>query len=172
MAESHKCQICGKPATVHLTQIVGNKIHKIDLCDECAHEKGITDPDGFSLAELAGGAASTERKHSHAESVECRKCGFRAKDFKKMGHFGCPSCYTYFAPIILPMLEGMHRDVTHKGKRPEKSLARISLKEKMRSLEEQLEAAVSEERYEDAARLRDALKMHSSQAQEEQDGQE
>ena len=25
-----KCDLCAKPATVHLTQIVNNKVHKVD----------------------------------------------------------------------------------------------------------------------------------------------
>ena len=52
MANSLKCDLCSKPATVHLTQIVNNKIHKVDLCEACAQAKGVTDPSGFSLADL------------------------------------------------------------------------------------------------------------------------
>ena len=159
MAESHKCQICGKPATVHLTQIVGNKIHKIDLCEECAKAKGITDPEGFSMAELLGGEGAEAETHSHipAESVVCTSCGFTPKDFKKTGLFGCPDCYESFAPIIMPMLRTMHRDVVHKGKIPARSMERMSIRTKMSALETQLNDAVKEERFEDAARLRDEL---------------
>jgi protein arginine kinase activator len=155
MAESHKCQICGKPATVHLTQIIGNKIHKIDLCEECAKAKGITDPEGFSMGELLG----SDETHSHvpSESVVCSSCGFTPKDFKKMGLFGCPDCYESFAPIIMPMLRTMHRDVTHRGKVPTRSLERMSSRTRLASLEAQLADAIKEERFEDAARLRDEL---------------
>ena len=52
MANPIKCSLCGKPATVHLTQIINNKIHKVDLCEDCAKAKGVTDPAGFSLAVL------------------------------------------------------------------------------------------------------------------------
>ena len=52
MANPLKCDLCSKPATVHLTQIVNNKVHKVDLCEECAQAKGVTDPSGFSLADL------------------------------------------------------------------------------------------------------------------------
>jgi len=155
MAESHKCQICGKPATVHLTQITGNKIHKIDLCEDCAKEKGITDPDGFSGPELAAGVSAA--RHASSESVVCEVCGFTSKDFKKLGHFGCPSCYEQFAPIITPMLRSMHRDTEHNGKVPERSLARLSLLKRIEALEEQIEDAIKDERFEDAARIRDEL---------------
>ena len=52
MGESIQCQICDKLATVHLTQIIQNKIHKVHLCEECAQEKGVTDPDGLSFEDL------------------------------------------------------------------------------------------------------------------------
>ena len=52
MAENLKCSHCNNPATVHLTQIVNNKIIKVDLCESCAQAKGVTDPEGFSLADL------------------------------------------------------------------------------------------------------------------------
>ena len=52
-----QCQFCNKsPATVHLTQIVEDEMKKLDLCETCAKQKGVTDPTGFSLAELLLGA--------------------------------------------------------------------------------------------------------------------
>ena len=54
------CNFCSKPATVHFTQIVNNQVHKVDLCEDCAQAKGITDPAGFSLSDLLlKGAATT-----------------------------------------------------------------------------------------------------------------
>jgi len=47
------CCICKeKEATVHLTQIAGDKLQKVDLCPECAKSKGVTDPTAFSLVGL------------------------------------------------------------------------------------------------------------------------
>ncbi len=47
------CGICKeKEATVHLTQIAGDKMQKVDLCQECAKTKRVNDPTGFSLADL------------------------------------------------------------------------------------------------------------------------
>ena len=37
-----RCKICGvRPATIHFTEIVNNKMVTFDLCVECADEKGI-----------------------------------------------------------------------------------------------------------------------------------
>ena len=43
---------CENEATVHLTEIVNGQMKKIDLCEECAKDKGVTDPQGFALADL------------------------------------------------------------------------------------------------------------------------
>lgn len=161
MASSLKCDLCGKPATVHLTQIVNSKMHKVDLCEACAQAKGVTDPGGFSLADLLL-KASLNPEGVGAEApvgggTACPACGFTPGDFKKHGRFGCPQCYQTFAGMVSPMLENMHKGVRHAGKVPEKALRRRSLAERVAELEGGLASAVKEERYEDAARLRDEL---------------
>ncbi len=56
-----QCSICKeKPATVHLTQIVGEKMQKLDLCDDCAKAKGVNDPAGFALADLMLGLGAAQ----------------------------------------------------------------------------------------------------------------
>ena len=35
-----------------MTEIVDGQMKKIDLCEECAKEQGVTDPKGFALADL------------------------------------------------------------------------------------------------------------------------
>ena len=53
-----KCDFCDQKATVFLTQLVEGQMKKVCLCDPCAKERGVTDPTGFSLADvLLGGAA-------------------------------------------------------------------------------------------------------------------
>lgn len=151
-----KCDLCSKPATVHLTQIVNNKVHKVDLCEECAQAKGVTDPSGFSLADLLL-KASLNPEPAALSGVRCEQCGFTPADFKKHGRFGCPACYTTFTSMIEPMLDSMHKGTAHTGKVPQKALARQSLHERLSKLELDLTAAIKSERYEDAARCRDEI---------------
>ncbi len=155
MGESLKCDLCGKPATVHLTQIVNNQIHKLDLCEECAAAKGVTDPTGFSLADLLVNKPSASE--SGTAHLVCEHCGFTQADFKKLGRLGCPSCYERFKPILDPVLANMHKGVTHLGKVPARSIERRTLQERIERLEKDLTDAVRAERYEDAARLRDEI---------------
>jgi len=155
MANSLKCDLCGKPATVHLTQIVNNKIHKVDLCEECAKAKGVTDPSGFSLADLL--LKASLNPETPAETVRCEQCGFSQADFKKLGRFGCPACYEAFKEVIDPMLANMHKGSVHVGKVPQRALERKSLYDKLTQLQSDLDQAIKAERYEDAARFRDEI---------------
>jgi protein arginine kinase activator len=155
MASPLKCDLCPKTATVHLTQIVNNKIHKVDLCEACAQAKGVTDPSGFSLSDLLLKASLNPEASSDA--MRCEHCGFTQNDFKKHGRFGCPHCYETFNSMIEPMLDNMHKGTSHTGKVPQKALDRKSLYDRLTQLEGNLDAAIKSERYEDAARFRDEI---------------
>jgi len=153
-----KCQFCANPATVHLTQIVGGKMQKIDLCEKCAKEKGIADPAGFSLADmlLGLGAAESMKNNSPAELV-CPQCGFTQPDFKKTGRLGCAVCYATFGEGLSSILKDMHKGTTHKGKVPPRLAQRQAAATRMNDLRGELQKAISEEKYEVAANLRDQI---------------
>lgn len=156
MAESSKCQACGKDATVHLTQIVENQIHKVDLCESCAQEQGITDPEGFSLASMMSKAQALESSPA-GEELTCPKCGLTASDFRKRGQFGCDHCYVTFKHLLEPMMSGMHHGTKHSGKVPSRLVNERHLRQRLESLEGDLDSAVQEERFEEAARVRDEI---------------
>lgn len=151
-----KCDFCSKPATVHLTQINNNKVHKVDLCESCAQSKGVTDPSGFSLADLLL-KASLNPESTGTAGVRCEQCGFTQADFKKHGRFGCPACYETFKGMLEPMLESMHKGTSHAGKIPQTALNRKTLYDRLTKLELDLTEAIKSERYEEAARYRDEI---------------
>lgn len=155
MTHPLKCDLCPKPATVHLTQIVNNKVHKVDLCEECAQAKGVTDPSGFSLADML--LKASLNPEPGASGVVCEQCGFTQADFKKHGRFGCPNCYDSFKGLVEAMLEPMHKGPMHRGKIPQRALARKNLYDRLSKLELDLTDAIKTERYEDAARCRDEI---------------
>lgn len=154
MAKPEQCGECTKPATIHLTQIIDNKIQKVDLCEDCPYKQGVTDPEGFSLADFLLKPPATLISD---QSVQCEACGFTPADFKKSGRFGCPQCYETFKDILDPMLKNMHKDIVHRGKVPEKALARLSRQRRLDQLQSDLNSAVKEEDYEEAARIRDLI---------------
>jgi len=157
MADNLKCSLCDKDATVHLTQIVNNKIHKVDLCESCAEKKGVTDPEGFSLADLL--AKNTLTAAESQGDVRCPGCGHDSADFRRTGRLGCAACFGHFREQIMPVLEDMHVGTSHRGKVPEHALRRFSGRERLDKLQAALDRAVEEEAYEEAAKYRDEIKQ-------------
>jgi len=155
MANSLKCNLCNNLASVHLTQILNNKIHKVDLCESCAQAKGVTDPNGFSLADLL--IKTPFEPERQTGILKCPSCGFTQNDFRKTGRLGCPSCYSTFDPLLSPVLESMHKGTLHRGKVPVKAVQRRSTQEQLAELEQEIKEAIEAERYEDAARIRDQI---------------
>lgn len=157
------CSICQKnEAKVHLTQIVDDKMQKVDLCEECSKAKGVTDPAGFELADLLLGLAAapdTEpRPAPKPGELVCPGCGLSQADFKKSGRFGCPRCYGAFAEGLPAMLKTMHRGLRHTGKVPRAARPRRDPAELLRQLTKRLEKAVQAEDFEQAAQLRDQIR--------------
>lgn len=166
MAENLKCSHCSNPATVHLTQIVNNKIIKVDLCESCAQAKGVTDSEGFSLADLLHKTSPPSEGVAEPQ-LECSDCGLTTADFRKTGRLGCASCYSIFTPLVRPVLEDMHAGTHHKGKIPEVALARQTSAAELQGLEDALQRAITEEAYEEAAKYRDQIKAIKDAAEAE-----
>ena len=155
------CIICKQnQAKVHLTQIVGDKMQKVDLCEDCAKNKGVNDPAGFSLADLLLGLGASQEIEKGSEGVEikCPDCGFTQADFKKAGRLGCSECYKTFAEGLEGLLKTMHKGVRHVGKVPQALRQGRDLTTQLKQLQKRLDRAVTEEDFEQAASIRDEIK--------------
>ena len=165
MAKPEQCSNCSKPATIHLTQIINNQIHKVDLCEDCPHKKSVTDSEAFSLADfLLKPQMDSTREHS-----SCDHCGFTPADFKKTGRFGCPKCYDSFKGMLRPMLSGMHKGLEHAGKSPDQVIARCAARNELNTVRDALGQAIRDGNYEEAAKLRDQLRQIEENAPANQD---
>jgi protein arginine kinase activator len=162
-----KCNLCNEnEATVHLTQIVGEKMQKVDLCEACSKEKGVGDPTGFSLADmLLGLGASQDLEEAGGADATCAACGYTHADFKKAGRFGCARCYEAFADGLEQMLKPMHKGLRHTGKAPRGRKRSRGLEQKIKTLEKKLDQAVASENYERAAEFRDQIKTLRNELQ-------
>jgi protein arginine kinase activator len=164
------CSVCKEnQATVHLTQIVGEKMQKVDLCESCSKEKGVTDPTGFSLAEMfLGGLGAAQEVETNPEGadVKCPTCGFTHADFKKTGRLGCPECYVTFSDGLDTLLKSMHKGTRHIGKVPAALKTARESKDKLKALQKKLDKAITDENYEGAAHLRDEIKHLKDKAGE------
>jgi len=155
------CSICKeKPATVHITQIVGDKAQKLDLCEECAKAKGVNDP-AFAPADLMLGLGASQEIEQSAGGVEakCPRCGFSQADFKKSGRLGCSECYKTFAEGLEGLLKSMHKGTHHAGKVPEALRATREQSDRLKLLQKKLAKAIEDENFEQAAQLRDEIKQ-------------
>jgi protein arginine kinase activator len=175
-----KCDVCENEATVFLTQIINGQMTTVNLCETCSKAKGVTEETGFGLAEAF--LSPSHRTESDTMEIVCDACGFTASQLKKIGRMGCPECYAAFRDGLDGLLRNMHKGTRHVGKRPSHTsiiapqiLPRqrvTSVKEALSSapvappavpppdvakLRAELDLAVREERYEDAARLKSEI---------------
>ena len=159
-----QCSVCKeKPATVFLTHIENDKMHKVNLCEDCAKTKGVDNPTTFSLADadllLGLGASQEITQTPGGADLKCPRCGFSQADFKKTGRLGCPDCYQVFAGGLEGLLKTMHKGTRHTGKAPEALRQLRDTTEKLKSLQKKLAKAIESEDFEQAAQLRDELKQ-------------
>jgi len=157
------CDICGKKATVHLTQLVGGQIKKVALCDTCAKDKGVTDPTGFALAEMLLSQAAPGKSISQVTPVtggvrRCDQCGFTLEDLKRIRRFGCGHCYSVFRDEVNSMLRGLHKGNRHCGKVPAGLMELHERNQRLEELRGRLDLAIASENYEEAAGLRDEIR--------------
>jgi protein arginine kinase activator len=159
-----KCMFCEKLATVHLTDIVNKKKSEAHLCEKCARERNLLPEQPGPQINLKAllKLMKSPQLSQHGSAVApgegpCPACGLTYAAFKAEGRFGCAHDYDAFHAILEPLLERVHRATTHTGKIPSaaRELARIAELDDLRS---QMKAAIENEDYEQAARLRDLLR--------------
>src|SRR6202165_3122615 len=134
------CDVCKtNTATVYLTQIVDGNMKKINLCESCSKDKGVSDPTGFALADLLLGLGETQQVEQAPPTEHCPVCGFTQADFKKTGRLGCSECYATFGEGLNTLLKAMHKGTEHIGKLPQRAHRALELNDRMRTLTENLQ---------------------------------
>lgn len=155
------CDACGKiEATVHLTEIVNEKMTKLHLCEACAKEKGAEMEEHFGLSDLMSGLADlgANLEPEAMSAIKCPVCGFTYQDFKKVGRLGCGNCYEAFKKQLDPLLKRIHGVNRHIGK--VSLMAGKTVKEHitLQDLKVQIEKAIRSEEFEEAVKLRDKIR--------------
>lgn len=166
------CQHCNQnEATTYIKSNVNGKKEEMHLCSECARELGVMDEfrmptindmfgDSFLGNFLGAGAAAM----NCLIGVErCQSCGSSFNDIVKSGRIGCANCYDMFGEKLEPSIRKIHGRAKHIGKfinyTQDENEAEPQAQEvsEIDSLREQLAKAVSEQRFEDAAVIRDKI---------------
>lgn len=155
------CEKCGKNnATTHIRSVVNGVIREKNLCSHCAAQEGVGGMGQASLAQMLasmfGEALSLDNKT--AKNC-CPCCGASFSDIAQRGKVGCSKCYETFYEELLPYLKRVHSSTLHAGKIPNKApLAPIPKEETIDDLRMLMNRLVSEERFEEAAVIRDKIK--------------
>lgn len=159
------CDICKeKIATVHYTEIINNKIHKMDLCEDCAKEKNLGFNTQFSVADILKGLTDSAAVNKTTTEPVCSFCGLSYSKFKKIGRLGCGSCYEAFEGNLSTIINDVHKNTQHVGKAPGSGMKKMAkTSSRLDKLQEELRQAVTSERFEQAAEIRDAIKALQNQ---------
>ncbi len=155
------CEKCGKNiATTHIRTVVNGVVREQNLCGYCAANEGYT---GLSHNSFAGMLASMLGEITGtriaSEAVKCPVCGAKFSDIAETGKMGCAECYKTFNSELLPYLKRIHGSIKHSGKIPNRAPLIVKpMEDTIESLRAELNRLVSEEKYEQAAVVRDKIK--------------
>ena len=182
-----KCDVCENEATVFLTQIINGQMTTVNLCEACSKAKGVTEETGFGLAEAflnpshradspameivsnaCGFTASQLKKIGRMGCPECYAAfrdgldGLLRNMHKGTRHVGKrPSHLSAITPQLLPRQRNTMVAETPPPQPapppPVPAAAPSPTPPDLAKLRAELDLAVREERYEDAARLKSEI---------------
>ena len=162
------CQQCNqREATAHIQRVINGHSEEFHLCPNCARESGLLGEGdiGFHLSNLFGGflgSSVQQQPVALAPAARCGMCGASLHEIAKCGRVGCAKCYEAFYRQLEPTLQRIHGSLEHCGSRPEDKNpdlhARQERERLLNSFRERIAAAVKDENYEEAARLRDEIR--------------
>ena len=162
------CTHCNeREANTHIKRIINGKKEEMHLCEECAKELGVMNEFSFEpftmdsfFGNLLGAGAAAINSLSGVD--RCTYCGTAFNDIVNSGRVGCSHCYDKFEKKLNPSIEKLHGKVKHIGKsvsyteeeetkEPEPEMSELE------KLKAELKLAIQEQRFEDAAVLRDKI---------------
>lgn len=176
------CENCKqREANVKYKQIINGVKKEMNLCDKCSKELGISGMDfnmpinfssffGEFLNEYNNGFMPLVEEY---KPLQCEKCKMTYDEFVNTSKFGCDNCYEVFSENIDPILKRLHGNNQYMGRkishRPEEKgkekpilvekVKKIDNKnEEITKLKAEIKKMIKEEKYEEAAKIRDKIK--------------
>jgi protein arginine kinase activator len=174
------CDNCGKnEATVRYSENINGRKKELNLCSQCSQKLGINEMNfnmPIGISDFFGGFFEDMVSNEFApllnevKQLKCNNCGFTFEDIVNTGKFGCGNCYETFESKIAPLMKEIQGSTKHEG-RLNKSKINNNIKvdtnkdnsknekklSEIETLKDDLKNAIKEERYEDAAKLRDEI---------------
>lgn len=177
------CENCKKrEANVRYSENINGVRKELHLCEECSRRLGITDKmdfrmPSFDLSNFFGSfledfSSSSDFMPllSEVKQIKCDSCGSSFDDIINTGRYGCANCYDVFEDRMDPILKKLQGANRHNGRlgkisdnkmkfeKEENKNKSDSAENKLQKLQDDLKQAIKEERYEDAAKIRDEIK--------------
>lgn len=153
------CQSCNKAkATVHITDTMPEKRER-HLCESCAEREGVIIKQTPQTTSAILQEFIKQKVERGGDDQACPKCGMTFKEFRLKGQLGCPHDYEAFRELLTPMIERAHQGATqHVGKVPATADIEVKKEAGLYKLRRELQEALQQERYEQAASLRDEIR--------------
>jgi len=175
------CENCKKrEANVRYSENINGVKKELHLCEECSRKLGITDEMNFRMPtfDFSNFFGSFFEDLStpdfipllnDVKQLRCDSCGFTFDDIVETGRYGCANCYDTFEDRMDPILKKLQGANRHNGRlgkisennvKFEKNIKDAKENEsdnKLEKLQDDLKHAIKEERYEDAAKIRDEI---------------
>ncbi len=155
------CDVCKeREHVVKLSKVDGDTHTYVHLCEKCAAERGVeVTATSHPLGDLLH-AVQQQLIAAPGEAGKCTFCSATLKDFRATGRLGCARCYSAFESSLRDLLRRVHGNSRHAGKRYEPPAA--GMPEQLTilgELRQQLRRAIETEQFEEAAQLRDRIRV-------------
>lgn len=175
-----KCQNCGEnEANFRYTEIINGDKKEIALCDKCSKELGIQGLDFNMPIDFSSFFGDFLNEYEDttmfpigtiSKKLKCDNCNMTYDEFQKTGKFGCSNCYSIFDSKVEPLLKRIQGETRYLGRKSKenkphkynedtKSVKETTENEdEITKLKKELKQLIREEKYEDAAVVRDKIK--------------
>lgn len=156
------CSNCGKNnASITYKQNINGKKITLNLCDNCAHEIGI-----FNSFDDIFSPMILDFEYVLPEEIKCKKCGYTLSKYRSTGLFGCDECYNTFKKEIdeiLLKIQGKNRQIKEKINIKKENINQVD------KLKQELQELVKQEKFEEAAVIRDKIKDLEKKSKKEEE---
>lgn len=158
------CIFCGQKANYYVLDIISGSKKEWFLCPPCMNKydkSGYLKLFAINLADppILPVLLTSPYKPVPTEpmDVRCPKCGMTLSKFMRTKRVGCDNDYDLFK--LGPVLKEYHKSDQHFGKFPkDQTLPPEAVSNRLNHLKSAMKEAISAEKYEDAAKLRDEIK--------------
>ena len=160
---------------------INGRKKELHLCEECSKKLGIENIDfnmPIDFSSFFGGLLEDFGTNdfmplfNEVKQLKCDNCGYTFEDIVNTGKLGCENCYSVFENRLDPIIKKIQGSNKHVGRTGKIIDSKISEKinnkdsktennkdvSKVEKLQNDLKKAIKEEKYEEAAKIRDEIK--------------